>query len=131
MGCSLDGFIAGPEGDLSWLETARSGGLPPDPQALDFETFMNQVGCLLMGRRTYDTVAAFAGPWPHGEVPVQVATSRPLRAPSATVTPVAGSIEALVAGARRTAGAKDVYLDGGALAQQALKAGLVDELILT
>lgn len=131
MACSLDGFIAGPGDDLSWLEATRSGPLMPDPQALDFETFLVQVGCLLMGRRTYDTVAGFQGAWPYGALPVRVATSRPLSSPLDMVSPVAGSIQELVATAKRVAGGKDVYLDGGALVQQALKAGLVDELILT
>ena len=68
MACSLDGFIAGRDGDLSWLHALReeAGDVSADGGALEFGSFMATVGCLLMGRRTYDTVESF-GQWPCGE----------------------------------------------------------------
>lgn len=128
---SLDGFLAGEGDDLSWMGV-------PDPDAildegvLDFEGFMSQVGVLLMGRRTYDVVRAMDVPWPYGDLPVLVATHRPLdedRPP--TVRRVRGSIDILCLMAQEVAGEADVYLDGGALISQALEARLVDELVLT
>ena len=71
---SLDGFIAGPEDDLSWLPAV----LDPSPDAISFSSFMKEIGAMLMGRRTYDMVAGFDGPWPYGAVPVSVATHRAL-----------------------------------------------------
>ncbi len=132
LACSLDGYIAGPEHDLDWLHADHSapGDLPTDPNALRFEAFLGQIGAMLMGRTTYDVVNAM-GVWPYGELPVHVATHRPLASTHASVTAVGGPIETLVAAARDTAGARDVYLDGGDLVQQALNAGLVDELTLT
>lgn len=132
LGCSLDGCIAGPDDDLSWLheDGAGQGEPPPAPDALDFATFMGQVGAMLMGRRTYDTVAKM-GVWPYGETPVLVATRRPLDPVQPTIRPIAGSITELLAEAQRVAGDKDVYLDGGALVRQALDAGRVDEMVLT
>ena len=44
---SLDGFIAGPGGDMSWL-TAYIG---PNPVVDDVIT---RIGSLLVGRRTFD-----------------------------------------------------------------------------
>jgi dihydrofolate reductase len=129
LACSLDGFIAGPDNDLSWLA-------PPDPaptgptEALEFGEFMAQVGVMLMGRVTHDTVAAM-GEWPYGEMPVLVATRRPLQPGAPSVRAVQGDIAELLAEACQTAGDKDVYLDGGALVRQALAANLVDELVLT
>ncbi len=136
LGCSLDGCIAGPDDDLSWLHSdsessdGPSKGEPPPSDALDFVTFMGQVGAMLMGRRTYDVIAGM-GVWPYGETPVLVATRRPLATAQSTVRPIAGDIAEVVAEAQRIAGEKDVYLDGGALARQALDAGLVDEMVLT
>ncbi len=126
LGCSLDGFIAGPDDDLSWLID------PPEEEgdAVGFFTFMEEVGALLMGRRTWSVVEAFDG-WFYGETPVLVATHRELACDRPTVQAVSGSIEEVVAAARTAAGDKDVYIDGGDLVRQALDAGLVDELILT
>lgn len=124
LACSLDGFIAGPNDDLSWLP-------PPGADDHGYAAFMADVGALLMGRRTYDVVAGFSGPWPYGECPVLVATRRPLTAKAPTVRAVEGSVAELIAVARTTAAGRDVYLDGGDLVRQGLDAGLVDELTLS
>jgi dihydrofolate reductase len=127
---SLDGCIAGPDDDLSWL--MPTGPAPDEPtDAVTYELFMADVGALLMGRRTYDVVAAMDHPWPYGDTPVLVATSRALEGAPDTVRAVAGSIQDVIAAAREAAGDKDVYLDGGNLVRQGLDAGLVDELIVT
>ncbi len=123
---SLDGFIAGPNDDLSWLPPVPS----PDGDDYGYGTFFAAVGALLMGRRSYDVVAKF-DPWPYADRPVLVATRRPLEPAAPTVRAVSGSIVALVAEARAAAGERDVYLDGGDLIRQALDADLVDELTVT
>jgi len=134
---SLDGYIAGPDNDLSFLEAA--GIEDPEVQGdaseyLDYEAFMSDVGVLLMGRTTFDVVAGFDIPWPY-PVPVHVATHRELDMSSlsegAEVSAVSGDIATLLEDAQRAANDKDVYLDGGVLVQQALVEGLVDELIVT
>lgn len=131
---SFDGFIAGPDDDLSWLHGVEAGGTDeaPPPGALGWEAFMADVGALLMGRRTYDAVRGFDVPWPYGERPVLVASSRPLDAdPPATVRRVRGAIATLVDQARQAAGGGDVYIDGGAMIRQAAEADLIDELTVT
>ena len=130
---SLDGFIAGPGDDLSWLpEDEEIDIADSDPEALQYEEFIAGVGALLMGRTTYDVVRGFGVDWPYGDRPVLVATSRPLDdgAPE-TVRAVTGEIGALVAEAKEAAGGLDVYLDGGTLIGQAADAGLIDELTIT
>ena len=129
VGCSLDGFIAGPNDDLSWLVSPPQEGETPDDHG--FSEFLAQVGALLMGRRTYDIVAGFDGPWPYGERAVLVATHRPLLGTEHPVTAVAGSIDELVRQAQAAANDLDVYLDGGILTRQALDAHLIDELTIT
>lgn len=126
LAASLDGFIAGPNDELDWL-AGHGEGAAEDT----FAPFMAEIGALLMGRRTFEVVNGFAGPWPYGETPVLVATGRPLLTERPSVRGVAGPIEALVAEARRVAGERDVYLDGGALFRSALSVDLVDELTLT
>lgn len=126
IACSLDGFIAGPGDDLSWLPA-------PSPDAGDFgyTAFMAGIGALLMGRNTYEVVAGFDGPWPYGERPVLVATHRPLAPKVPSVRAVHGEPESLVAQARAAAGDGDVYVDGGAMIRGLLDARLVDEMTVT
>ena len=135
LGCSLDGCISGPDHDISFLDD-----FSPDPDApeaeggsgLGFHDFMDEVGALLMGRRTYQ-VALDYDVWHYGDRPVLVATHHALPpAPGGgDARGVQGPIEQLLAEAKAVAGGKDVYLDGGDLVRQGLDAGLVDELCLT
>jgi dihydrofolate reductase len=97
---------------------------------LRFEKFLGQVGVILMGRTTFDVVQSF-DVWPYGQLPLLVATHRALKSKQQEVRPVSGSIHELVEQARAMSGDKDIYLDGCALVQQALNAGLVDEMTLT
>ena len=127
MAASLDGFIAGPDDDLSWLPTDAK----PEGDAVSFEAFMADVGAMLMGRRTYDVVQSFGGDWPYGATPVLVATRRPLEPAAPTVRSIEGSIDALLDQALDEADGRDVYLDGGGMIRAALEVGRVDELIIT
>jgi dihydrofolate reductase len=120
---SLDGFIAGEDGDLSWL--------PQGPGVEDhgYGAFFAETAALLIGRGTYDTVAGFAT-WPYGDKPVFVATSRPLEPLAPAVTAIAGAAPELLAAVRAQVEGP-IYLDGGALIRSFLDAGLVDELTVT
>ena len=124
IACSLDGFIAGPDDDLSWLP-------PPDPGGEDYGygAFIGETAAILMGRSTYEVAAGFDS-WPYGALPVFVATSRPLEPVTETVVPIGGAPRELLAAVRaHTDG--PLYLDGGALIRSFLDEGLVDELIVT
>lgn len=149
---SLDGFITGPNdgvgkplgesverlhewlyGLSSWRERhGLSGGeVGGDDEVLEesFET----TGAILMGRRMFD---AGEGPWgadPPFHMPVFVVTHE-ARDPVATeggttFTFVTAGIESALAQARAAAGDRDISVAGGAnIAQQYLKAGLLDEI---
>lgn len=130
---SLDGFIAGPDDDLSWLtgpEAANAGG-ETDPDALTYDSFIADVGALLIGRGTFDVVRRMDW-WGYGERPVLVATHRELgKGVRKTVRAVSGSIREMVTRAKEAADGKDVYLDGGDLIRQAAEADLIDDLTIT
>jgi len=68
LGMSLDGFIAGPNDELDWLE--RGGGPPSDH---GFTAFFATVDALLIGRRTWEVVGRFPK-WPYGDKRVFVLT---------------------------------------------------------
>jgi dihydrofolate reductase len=127
---SLDGFIAGPNDELDWLGDPSPDAVLPEG-VLGFETFMRDVGAMLMGRATYDVVTKLGPTWFYGEVPVLVPTHRPLEPVVPTVRAAQGTIDRLIDEALALASGKDVYVDGGTLVRAALEAGRVDELVVT
>lgn len=123
---SLDGYIAGPGGDMSWLRSY----LQPNPPV---EQLQREIGALLVGGRTHrgddphrgtDQKGAFEGTW-HG--PVFVVTRRPFaddRDVRFVREPRAG-----LRAARAAAGDKYVNLLGAELARECLDLGEVDEVL--
>lgn len=128
--CSLDGYMAGPGGDMSWLAEHLQ---EPNPHA---ERLLAGTGALLVGRRTYDgddpnrgteREGAFGGQY---DGPVVVLTHRPPDPPPQGVTFATG-LGAAVAAAREAAGSS-TYVDvlGADVGQQCLRAGLLDEVLV-
>ncbi|MDX2175005.1 MAG: dihydrofolate reductase [Candidatus Sumerlaeia bacterium] len=102
---SLDGFIAADDGSVEWLDHFSSFDY-------GFDQFLDGVGTLVMGRRTYDQILTF-GEWPYGQHPAVVVTSKPLHAmPGANVRAHHGDLKELVA----SLSARDelVWIVGGA-----------------
>jgi dihydrofolate reductase len=52
---SLDGYIAGPEGNLDWLNYIPSS----EGDDLGFSNFIDRVDAVVMGRITFETVIGF------------------------------------------------------------------------
>ncbi len=65
---SLDGFIAGPNGELDWLDKIEN----PGQSDLGFSDFMSGIDALIMGKNTFEKVLSF-GMWPYDK-PVFVAS---------------------------------------------------------
>jgi dihydrofolate reductase len=126
IACSLDGFIAGPDDDLSWLPQLESD---PSGEDYGYSAFIEGTAAILMGRRSYDVAAAFDR-WPYGDMPVFVATSRPLEPVTTTVTALTGTARELLAKVRTRIDGS-IYLDGGALIRSFVEDDLVDELTIT
>ena len=62
---SADGFIARPDGDISWL--VRPEYREASEIGLVYETFVATVDAIVMGRHTYEKVVSF-DEWSEGEV---------------------------------------------------------------
>ncbi|GAA0948828.1 dihydrofolate reductase family protein [Kribbella koreensis] len=125
---SLDGFIAGPAGDMQWMTPY----LGPNPEVRDL---IGQIGSLLVGRRTFDgddpnkgrpgEGKAFGGGW---DGPQYVVTHRPPESSSADLYFVDDFATAL-AQAKEAAGDKYVNVLGADIARQCLEAGELDEVL--
>ena len=119
VAASVDGFIAGPNGEIDWII--------PDPP-VDFASIYAGVDTVLLGRRTYEmTLQPGAPPWPASwRIYVFSRTLDGAQHPKVTV--VSGNIGARVAALRAEAG-RDIWLfGGGSLFASLLEAGVVDEI---
>ena len=152
MSASLDG-IAGPrtadadgmaifESVLSWVFPLRSWreqqGMEGGEDSLDSRVWADnfaRFGPQIVGRTMFDYGYPSWGENPPFHAPVFVVTHRGQdridKSGGTSYTFVTGGIEAAVDQAREVAGGKDVLLAGGvSLAQQALAAGVADEIVL-
>ena len=119
---SLDGYIAGPGGDMQWLAPYLEA---PNPEA---EALVERVGALLVGRRTYDgddpnrgtpQEGAFGGRW-HGAQFVLTRTP-PTDAPDGVV--FLDEVSDAVARAKEVAGDRYVNVLGLPLSRRHCSVG--------
>ena len=114
---SLDGFIAGPNGEVDWIV------MDPD---MDFGAMFRRFDTLLIGRKTFEAMQAMgggAGSLPGVQSVVISRTLKPADHPKLTIV---SDAEPFVAELRTKPG-KDIWLwGGGKLFHSLLGAGLVD-----
>jgi dihydrofolate reductase len=124
VGISVDGFIARTNGEFDFLPA--DGGEPHG-----FAEFMASVDALVMGRHTFETVLGLE-PWPYGDKPVFVLSTRPLERvpPGRAVERMSGEPNDIVS-QLATRGIKHIYVDGGITVQRFLRAGLIQRLTIT
>lgn len=144
MSMSLDGFVAGPDDGkafpngrdgikhvFGWLSNAKEEG---GANKTEVDRMYARSGVFIFGRRTYDITNGWGGSHPAG-VPLFILTHTP--PPPETVpkgrskiTFVTDGIESAVRQAKAAAGDKDVVVCGASPCQQALDAGVVDEVVI-
>src|SRR5262245_55411082 len=127
---SLDGFIAGPGGDMQWVFGVDGG------DADTAEKIRQSIGALLVGRRTQDVEDRVQGGFYGGGYsgPFFVLRHDPPAEPP-VVKGVVGrfldvGVEQAVAVAREAANGRNVVILGANVARQCLEAGLLDEIIV-
>ena len=149
---SLDGYIAGPndgmehplgEGGEPLFEWFFTGDTPSkyydmfrmsQVNADFFDAGVESCGAVVSGRRTYDIAHAWGGNGPVPGLPLFILThSVPADVPETTVpyTFVTDGVESAIKQAQVAAGDKYVALTGSQATQQALRAGLLDEIQLS
>lgn len=125
---SLDGFIAGPGGDMSWL-TPYMG---PNPEA---EELQREIGALLIGNRTFrgddpnrgtDHEGAYGGTWT-GPSFVLTHDVPPVGEPGVTFVDDLGRG---LAAAKAAAAGRYVSVLGADVARQCLEMGELDEILV-
>ena len=101
-----------------------------EPSARFFDAIAARVGAALAGRTTYEHSGHWGGGSPHPTARLFVLSHRPAPEIRERQTLVTTGIEDAVRAARAAAGDRDVGLMGGGVVTEALRAGLVDEVVL-
>lgn len=116
---SLDGYIAGPNGEYDWI--------PMDPD-IDFGALFNDFDTRVMGRKSWDEARKqMSSGAPTMDMPTYV-FSRTLRQSDAPGVIVSSDIKKTITELRQLQG-KDIWLwGGGELLQSMLDLGLVDAM---
>ena len=142
---SIDGYIAGPDESgfdrlFQWYgngEVEIATAMPDltmhltPASAKVWQEQLDSTGALVVGRHLFTLTSGWGGRHPM-DIPVVVLThSVPdgwERESDSFVFVTEGGIEAAVAKARELAGDKNVVVNGGQMAKQALQAGLLEEV---
>ena len=126
ISCSLDGYIACPNDDLSFLNPMQLEG-----EDYGYQAFVDTVDTVIVGRRTYDWVVNQGYDFPHTNKECYILTSQ-TRAKEGSLTFYQGDLKELVQRLKSSNSQKHIFCDGGAqVVHQLLSAQLIDEIILS
>ena len=121
---SLDGFIAKPNDDLSFLSLVEKPG-----EDYGYNDFISSIDTVLMGRKTFDWITRQYD-FPHQDKKTYVITHSP-RPSEGNIQFYDGDLSELVKSLKSMPG-KNIYCDGGAsIIHQLLYEKWIDEMIIS
>lgn len=122
---SLDGYIAKPNDDLSFLSIVEQAG-----QDYGYAEFVKTVDAVIVGRKTYQKVISMGFDFPHADKDAYIITRTP-RQNIGSVKFYTGDLKTLIDKLKSEKG-KNIFCDGGAeIVNELLKADLIDEFIIS
>jgi len=122
---SLDGFIAKPNDDLSFLSIVEQEG-----EDYGYADFIKSVDAVILGRKTYDWIMKHVPEFVHADKDTYVIT-RTARPTVSNTRFYTGDIKDLVMRLKREPG-KNIFVDGGAqIVNELLKLKLIDEFVIS
>ena len=122
---SLDGYIADPHDSLDWLFKYNDMDLGEH----DYRTFIKRIRTVVMGRSTYDWIAAEPSPWAYAGQRTIVVTHTPIDHPKGPLE-TRSDVDALVSELRALDDGDVWMLGGGRLQMAFIERGALDELEL-
>ncbi|MBI1306719.1 MAG: dihydrofolate reductase [Bacteroidetes bacterium] len=122
---SIDGFIAAPGEDLSFLDSIDHG-----ENDYGYADFISKIDTVILGRKTYDWVMTQVEEFPHADKKTYVIT-RSSKPDIGNISFYNGDLQTLIQRLKSEEG-KDIFCDGGAeVIHELLKNQWVDELIIS
>jgi len=122
---SLDGYIAKPNDDLSFLSIVQKEG-----EDYGYSEFVASVDTVILGRKTYDWVMTQVAEFPHSDKNTFVVTRTPKSAIRKTQF-YSGNLKDLISKLKSESG-KNIFIDGGAeIVNLLMKDNLIDEFIVS
>lgn len=117
---SLDGFIAGPNGEYDWCLTDSDYGMT---------AFLDSVDCVVMGRKSYEILTQYGPPYPEKRICVFSNTLKDSSFQNVVI--VKGGVADYLGHLRGQAG-KNIWIFGGSdIIQDLYEYDLVDEWMLS
>jgi dihydrofolate reductase len=125
IAASIDGYIAGPGEDMSFLSLVEA----PE-EDYGYLSFIQTVDTVIMGRKTYDWVMTQVTEFPHKDKETFIITRNP-KPDNHNLHFYSGSLKQLIHDLKMKKG-KNIFVDGGAeIVNELLKLKLIDELIIS
>ncbi len=125
IACSIDGYIAKPNDDISFLSVVEKEG-----EDYGYAEFINTIDTVLVGRKTYDKVMTLVPEFPHADKECHVITRTPKES-IGNIHFYTGDLQSLVIELKSREG-KNIFVDGGAqLVNELLRLQLIDEMVIS
>jgi len=140
IACSLDGFIARPNGDLDWLDAHHSAddqdnGSADSDEDFGYGEFTKGIDCIVMGRNSFEKVCSFDVDWPYSDFHCCVLSS------TLTQVGIPEGLQSMVSVQNLSPvdlvqklekqNYRHLYIDGGRTIQGFLQSNLIDKLTIT
>jgi dihydrofolate reductase len=125
IGASLDGYIAGPNGEIDWLSMVDREGAD-----YGYNEFYQSVDAVVSGGKTYELALSFPE-WPHPGKPTFVFTRRPLKSERDDVFFLSEEVDQAMEKIKAQGFQRVWLLGGGELVRSFLQHGLIDEYIIS
>lgn len=121
---SLDGFIAGPDGDISFLSKVEKKG-----EDYGYTEFIKSIDTIIVGRKTYDKILSIGFKYPDDkEIYIITRNEKP---DHRRLKVFSGSLKILIS-ELKAKGGKNIFCDGGSeIINQLLMDNLIDEFIIS
>lgn len=122
---SLDGYIAQPDDDLSFLDIVQKEG-----EDYGYVNFMNEIDTIVVGRKTFDWVMNQVSEFAPAPIITYVITKTP-QPSKKNILFYNNKLDELIERLKNEPG-KNIFINGGAqLVAELLKSKLIDEIILS
>jgi dihydrofolate reductase len=121
---SLDGYIAKPDGDISFLSKVEKEG-----EDYGYSRFLSTIDTIIVGRKTHDKVISIGFEYPDDKN-LYIITHN-LRQGNSRIKYYSGPLKELVSALKRQEG-KNIFCDGGSeVLNELFRENLVDEFVIS